>query len=72
MKRWLVIFTSQDLDGQCDETFVSVHAKSPLEGIQRARLEGIPHPWATVRAMAWPRGARTVEHAIKRAVNESR
>jgi hypothetical protein len=68
MKRWLVIFTSEALNDLSDATYVSVHAATTLEAIVRARREQpIPHPWSTAKAIPWPRGARTVEGAMRRA-----
>lgn len=69
MKRWLVAFTSQALNELSDSTFVSVHARTQLEAMAVARHEHpIPHPWTMATAIPWPRGARTIERAMKIAL----
>ena len=68
MKRYLVIFSSHPTP-PADATAVDVRARSELEAIRNAkRAARIPHPWAHVSALPWPRGCPGVDEALRVSV----
>lgn len=65
--RWLVVFQSEaSKSGAVDASFYDVRAASHLAAISSiVRSDPPQHPWSVAAGVPWPKGARTIDAAMR-------